>query len=69
MGILLLGIDSLIACIVVGPLIARRWAVLFALLFGLGDGGGFLLGSAFHYSVDDDFSTTVTTSASSLPSA
>jgi hypothetical protein len=46
MGFLLLGVDSLIACIAVGPIISRRVAVPFALLFGVGDGGGYLLGTA-----------------------
>jgi hypothetical protein len=62
MGFLLLGIDSLIACIAVGPIISRRWAVPFALLFGVGDGAGFLLGSAFHWSMPDNVSTIVETS-------
>lgn len=51
MGFLLLGIDSLIACIAVGPMIRRRWSVPFVVLFGTCDGGGFLLGSAFHWSM------------------
>jgi hypothetical protein len=61
MGFLLLGIDSLIACIAVGPIISRRWSVPFAALFGICDGGGFLLGSAFHWSVPDNVSAVVTT--------
>jgi hypothetical protein len=62
MGFLLLGVDSLIACIAVGPIIRRRIAIPFALLFGVGDGGGFLLGSAFHWSVSDSLSNVVQTS-------
>jgi hypothetical protein len=61
MGFLLLGVDSLIACIAVGPIIARRWAVPFALLFGVGDGGGYLLGTVFHFSVSDNISNVVQT--------
>jgi hypothetical protein len=61
MGFLLLGIDSLIACIAVGPIISRRAAVPFALLFGVGDGGGFLLGTAFHWSMPDNVSSIVET--------
>jgi hypothetical protein len=61
MGFLLLGIDSLIACIAVGPIVSRRWAVPFALLFGIGDGAGFLLGTAFHWSVPDSVGTLVQT--------
>jgi putative Mn2+ efflux pump MntP len=56
MGFLLLGIDSLIACIAVGPMIRRRWSVPFAVLFGICDGGGFLLGTAFHWSMPDSVS-------------
>jgi putative Mn2+ efflux pump MntP len=64
MGFLLLGVDSLIACIAVGPIMSRRLTVLvpFALLFGVGDGGGFLLGSAFHWSVSDSLSNILQTS-------
>jgi hypothetical protein len=54
---LLLGVDSLIACIAVGPIMDRRWSVLvpFALLFGVGDGGGYLLGTALHWSYPDSW--------------
>jgi hypothetical protein len=63
MGFLLLGVDSLIACIAVGPIMSRRLLVLgsFALLFGVGDGGGYLLGTAFHWSVPDNVSNIVET--------
>ncbi len=55
---LLLGVDSLIACIAIGPIMDRRWSVLvpFALLFGVGDGGGYLLGTALHWSYPDSMS-------------
>ncbi len=63
MGFLLLGVDSLIACIAVGPIMSRRIAAcsLLVLLFGVGDGGGFLLGSAFHWSVSDSLSNVLQT--------
>jgi putative Mn2+ efflux pump MntP len=61
MGFLLLGVDSLIACIAVGPIVSKRWAVPFALLFGICDGGGYLLGTAFHWSVSDNVSNVVQT--------
>src|SRR6202451_3626026 len=63
MAWLLLGVDSLIACIAVGPIMSRRMSVLvpFALLFGVGDGGGFLLGTAFHWSVSDTLSNILQT--------
>jgi hypothetical protein len=62
MGFLLLGIDSFIACIAVGPIISRRWYAPFAALFGICDAGGFLLGSAFHWSVSDSVAQIATTS-------
>jgi uncharacterized membrane protein YkvI len=45
MGFLLLGLDSLIACIAISPLVSR-WShrLLLAALFGLADGIGFLIG-------------------------
>jgi hypothetical protein len=61
MGFLLLGIDSLIACIAVGPIVNQRWCIPLAALFGICDGGGFLIGSAFHWSVPDNISNIVTT--------
>jgi hypothetical protein len=63
MGFLLLGVDSLIACIAIGPIMSRRLAVCSTLvvLFGIGDGGGFLLGSAFHLSVSDSLSNVLQT--------
>lgn len=51
MGFLLLGVDSLIACIAVAPIISWRRVLPFAALFGVSDGAGFLLGSAFGWSV------------------
>jgi hypothetical protein len=64
MGFLLLGVDSLIACIAVGPIMSRRLAACSALvvLFGLCDGGGFLLGTAFHWQISDGVSNVVQTS-------
>lgn len=62
MGFLLLGIDSFIACIAVGPIISRRWYAPFAAAFGVCDAGGFLLGSAFHWSVPASAGLAVQTS-------
>ena len=61
MGFLLLGIDSLIACVAIGPVVSRRWGVPLAALFGICDGGGFLLGSAWHWEVSGNVSSVVTT--------
>lgn len=45
MSFLLLGIDSLIACIAIGALVAPKTRVKLAALFGLADGVGFLIGA------------------------
>jgi hypothetical protein len=45
MGFLLLGIDSLIACIAIGALVDRRSRLWLAGLFGLADGVAFLIGA------------------------
>ena len=54
---LLLGVDSLIACIAVGPIMERKLSLLvpFALLFGVADGGGYLLGTVLHWSYPDSW--------------
>ena len=45
MGFLLLGIDSLIACIAIGALVEKRSRLWLAGLFGLADGVAFLIGA------------------------
>jgi hypothetical protein len=56
-GWLLLGTDSLIACIAIGPMMSRRMSALapLVLLFGLADGLGYLLGCALHWSYPDSW--------------
>ena len=61
MGFLLLGIDSLIACFAVGALVNRKSWLLYATLFGLCDAGGFLLGTALHWSIPDGTANVVET--------
>ena len=61
MGFLLLGVDSLIACFAVGAVLKRQSWPLYAALFGLCDAGGFLLGSALHWSVPDGTASVVET--------
>ncbi len=61
MGFLLLGIDSLIACFAVGALVSRRSWLSYAALFGLCDAGGFLLGTALHWSMPDATANVVQT--------
>jgi len=61
MSFLLLGVDSLIACLAIGPIISKRWRVPLAALFGVCDGAGFLLGSALHWSMPGTVSTVAET--------
>ncbi|HEY1713019.1 MAG TPA: hypothetical protein VGG07_08950 [Solirubrobacteraceae bacterium] len=61
MGFLLLGVDSLIACIAVGAVVSRRARLPFAALFGICDGVGFLIGSAFHWRMPEMTATVVGT--------
>jgi hypothetical protein len=63
MGFLLLGIDSLIACFAVGALVSRRSWLSYATLFGLCDAGGYLLGTALHWSMPDGVAKVVETAA------
>jgi hypothetical protein len=61
MSFLLLGIDSLIVCLAVGPVISRRARVPFVVCFGLADAAGFLIGSALRWSMPAGVSTVVVT--------
>jgi hypothetical protein len=45
MGFLLLGIDSLIACVAIGAIVDRRWRLPLVALFGVADGTAFLIGA------------------------
>ena len=45
MNFLLLGIDSLIACLAIGALVNRRSWVWLAALFAAADAGAFLIGT------------------------
>jgi hypothetical protein len=60
MGFLLLGLDSLIVCAAVGPLVDRRWRLLFAALFGVADGLAFLVGAGLGWRLfSDDLSSAL----------
>jgi hypothetical protein len=61
MGFLLLGVDSLIACFAVGTIVNRSSWPLYATLFGVCDAGGFLLGTAFHWSIPDGTANVIET--------
>lgn len=62
MGFLLLGVDSLIACIAISPMISRRMFVPLALLFGVADGAAFLLGTALPWSIPAGLGAALQTS-------
>jgi hypothetical protein len=51
MNFLLLGIDSLIACLAIGALVDRRSWVRLAALFAAADAGAFLLGAGLGWGV------------------
>jgi len=51
MGFLLLGIDSLIACLAIGALVDRRWRLPLAALFGFADGAAFLIGAGLGWTL------------------
>jgi hypothetical protein len=51
MGFLLLGIDSLIACIAIGAIVDRRWRLPLAALFAIADGGAFLIGAGLGWTI------------------
>jgi uncharacterized membrane protein YhaH (DUF805 family) len=61
MGFLLLGVDSLIACIAIGGIVSKRARLPLAACFGIGDGVGFLLGTALHWNFPDRLATIVET--------
>lgn len=54
LNVLLLGVDSLIACLAIGPIVSGRWRVPLALLFGLADGAGFVVGSLLGWHLPDE---------------
>jgi hypothetical protein len=51
MGFLLLGIDSLIACLAIGAIVDRRWRLPLVALFGIADGGAFLIGAGLGWTL------------------
>lgn len=59
MSWLLLGTDSFIACVAVGALVSKRAWVPLALVFGISDGLGTLLGITLRWNVSDSASTII----------
>jgi len=53
MGFLLLGIDSLIACIAIGAIVDKRWRLPLAAMFGVADGVAFLIGAGLGWQVSE----------------
>jgi hypothetical protein len=53
MGFLLLGLDSLIVCLAVGPIVSRRVRLPLAAAFGIADGVAFLIGVAIGLRIPD----------------
>jgi hypothetical protein len=51
MGFLLLGIDSLIACMAIGAIVDRRWRLPLAAAFGVADGTAFLIGAGLGWTI------------------
>jgi hypothetical protein len=51
MGFLLLGIDSLIACMAIGVIVDRRWRLPLAAAFGVADGTAFLIGAGLGWTI------------------
>jgi len=59
MNFLLLGIDSLIACLAIGALVDRRSWVWLALLFGVADAVGFLIGVGLGWAIMSEAASEV----------
>ena len=53
MHFLLLGIDSLIACIAIGAIVDRRWRLPLAATFGIADAAGFLIGAGVGWQLSE----------------
>jgi hypothetical protein len=51
MGFLLLGIDSLIACMAIGAIVDKRWRLPLVALFGLADAGAFLIAAGLGWQI------------------
>jgi hypothetical protein len=61
MGFLLLGVDSLIACIAICAIVDRGWRLPLAALFGVADAVGFLIGAGLGWQLSANFSVAMLT--------
>jgi hypothetical protein len=62
MGFLLLGLDSLIVCLAIGPLVDRGSRLKLAALFGVADGVAFLVGAGLGWQLFSDGQASLLTS-------
>ncbi len=61
MNLLILGLDSLIACMAIGAIVGGRSCLLLAALFGIADGVAFLIGSAAGWQLSSNVGDVVET--------
>jgi len=61
MHYLLLGVDSLIACIAISPLVSGRSRLALAALFGVADATVFMIGAGLGWNISATASTGLTT--------
>ena len=61
MGFLLLGIDSLIACLAVAAIVDARWRLPLAAMFGIADGVSFLIGAGLGWQLSAGLTAVVET--------
>jgi hypothetical protein len=61
MGFLLLGVDSLIACTAMGPIVDRRSRLPLAALFGVADALGFLIAAGLGWQLSGEMSLALET--------
>ena len=61
MGFLLLGIDSLIACLAVAAIVDARWRLPLAATFGIADGVSFLIGAGLGWQLSAGLTAVVET--------
>jgi hypothetical protein len=61
MGFLLLGIDSLIACLAVATIVEARWRLPLAATFGIADGVSFLIGAGLGWTLSPALTEVVET--------
>jgi hypothetical protein len=61
MGFLLLGLDSLIVGLAIGPIVERRWRLPLAALFGVADGVAFLAAAGLGWQLSEGLSSVLAT--------